>query len=154
MKTAMTKREPRAIRPWFDRGPMGSLREEMQDLITHFFGDGERWPMAEVAPTMDVSETDEAVEVRMDVPGVEAKDVEIQIRGNVLSVTGERKDEKTEKGKTWHRVERRFGAFARTVTLPCEVKEDAVQAAYHDGVLTITLPKAEQAKARKIEVKA
>lgn len=153
MNTTLTKREPRAVRPWFYRGPMRSLREEMQDMITHFFGDGETWPVAEMTPMMDMSETDDAVEVRMDVPGIEAKDVDIQIRGNLLSVTGQRHEEQTEKGKTWHRVERRCGAFARTLTLPCDVKEDAVKAAYHDGVLTITLPKAEEVKARKIEVK-
>lgn len=153
MKTSVVKREPRTIRPWFYRGPMGTPGEDVQHLITQFFGDGETWPVAEMAPTMDVSETDNAVEVRMDVPGVDPKDVDIQIRGNVLSVTGQRKEETTEKGKTWHRVERRFGSFARTMTLPAEVKEDAVQAAYRDGVLTVTLPKAEQVKARKIEVK-
>lgn len=152
MNTTLTKREPRAIRPWFQRGPMATLREEMQDMISHFLGDEGSWPLAEMSPTVDMSETDQAVEVRMDVPGVEAKDVDIQIRGNTLAVTGERKEERTEKGKTRHRVERRFGSFARTVTLPCEVQEDAVQAAYHDGVLTITLPKAEEAKARKIKV--
>ena len=89
----------------------------------------------------------------MDIPGMEAKDIDIQVNANVLTVSGERKEEREEKGKTYHRVERRVGAFSRSVTLPCPVKEDAVDAQYKNGILTIKLPKTEEAKARKITVK-
>jgi HSP20 family protein len=71
----------------------------------------------------------------------------------MLTVAGERKEEKEEKGKTFHRVERLYGNFSRSVTLPCSVNEEEVAAEYKDGVLTIKLPKAEEAKAHKIKVK-
>jgi HSP20 family molecular chaperone IbpA len=75
------------------------------------------------------------------------------IGGNSLSIRGERKDEKEVSGKTCHRVERRFGSFSRTITLPCAVQEDHVRAECHDGILTITLPKTEKAKTHKVLVK-
>jgi HSP20 family protein len=76
-----------------------------------------------------------------------------QVDGNTLTVRGERKEEKEEKGKTWHRVERRAGKFARTVSLPCNVNEDEVAAEYIGGVLTLKLPKAENARPKKVTVK-
>ena len=154
MTTAVAKSEPRKMRPWFRRGPLESIREEMQDLLSRTFGeDLEMWPADRIVPSMDVAETDGAVEVRMDIPGVEAKDIDIQVNGNVLTVSGERKEEREEKGKTYHRVERRVGTFSRSITLPCPVKEDAVDAQYKHGILTVKLPKTEEAKARKITVK-
>jgi HSP20 family protein len=89
----------------------------------------------------------------MDIPGMEAKDIDIEVTGNTLNVSGERKEEKEEKGKTWHRIERKTGSFARSVTLPSAVMEEKVEAAYKDGVLTITLPKTEEAKTHKVKVK-
>jgi HSP20 family protein len=89
----------------------------------------------------------------MDIPGMEAKEIDIQVNANVLTVSGERKEEHEEKGKTYHRIERRVGSFSRSITLPCPVKEDAVEAQYKNGILAIKLPKTEEAKARKILVK-
>jgi HSP20 family protein len=126
----------------------------MRELISRTFGEeGGPWSMDRIIPTLDLAETDNGLEVRMDVPGMEAKDIDIQVNANVLTVSGERKEEREEKGKTYHRVERHVGAFSRTVTLPCPVKEDAVDAQYKNGLLTIKLPKTEEAKARKITVK-
>jgi HSP20 family protein len=99
-----------------------------------------------------MAETDTAIEARMDVPGVTAKDIDIQISGNALTVRGERKEEKEEKGKTFHRIERRYGSFSRSVTLPCAVAESEVAAEYRDGVLTVKLPKTEESKAHKVKV--
>jgi HSP20 family protein len=101
-----------------------------------------------------LSETPESVQVRMDLPGIKPDDVNIEIAGNTLRITGERKEEKDEKNKTYHRVERRFGSFSRSVSLPCSVKEAAVNAEHANGVLTVTLPKSEEAKSHKIKVKA
>jgi HSP20 family protein len=154
MATAIAKSEPRKLRPWFRRGPLESIREEMQDLISRTFGEeGDLWSVDCITPSLDLAESDNAVEVRMDIPGMEAKDIDIQVNANVLTVSGERKEEREEKGKTYHRVERRVGTFSRSVTLPCPVKEDAVDAQYKSGTLTIKLPKTEEAKARKIIVK-
>jgi HSP20 family protein len=153
MATQVAKREAKGVQPWFRRGPLSNLRQEMEEWFTHAFNGEEAWPFGQMLPTLDMSETDQLVEVRMDLPGVDAKHIDIQISGNMLNVSGERKEEKEEKGKTWHRVERRCGSFSRSVVLPCPVNEDNVDAQYRDGILTIKLPKTEEAKARKIEVK-
>ena len=153
MKT-LAPRGPTRLPTLWGRDPFTTLREEMNDLRTRLFGDGdEGWFTGTMVPALDMSETDNAVEVRMDVPGITAKDIDIQINGNLLNVTGERHEEKEEKGKTFHRVERSYGNFSRSVTLPCTVAESEVAAEYHDGVLTIKLPKAEESKAHKIKVK-
>jgi HSP20 family protein len=154
MATAIAKSEPRRLRTLFRRGPLESIREEMHDLLSRTFGEeGDLWSVDRITPSLDLAESNNALEVRMDIPGMEAKDIDIQVNANVLTVSGERKEEREEKGKTYHRVERRVGAFSRSVTLPCPVKEDAVDAQYKNGILTIKLPKTEEAKARKITVK-
>lgn len=154
MSTTLTKRESAIGSPWFRRGPLATLREEMRDLFSQAFSsDEEFWPFARTVPSLDLCETGQAVEARIDLPGVDPKEVDIQISGNVLTIRGERKSEREEKGATWHRVERRLGGFCRSVILPCAVKEEAVEANYRDGVLTITMPKTEETKARRIEVK-
>ncbi len=156
MSTTLTKskKEPKSVRNWFGPRPLEHLREEMQDLISRTFGSDAEWPLDRISPSLDVAETDGAIEVCMDSPGMEAKDFEIQVNGNLLTISGERKEEREERGKTYHRVERRSGTFSRTVTLPCPVNDEAVDAQYKNGTLTVKLPKTEEAKARKITVKS
>ena len=133
--------------------PRGFL-DDMEDVVSRLWEDGQsNWFGGRSAPLLDVSESDTAVEVQLDLPGMKAEEIEIQLNGSTLTVSGERKDEKEEKGKTYHRLERHVGSFSRSLTLPCPVEEDEVAAAYHDGVLSITLPKTEEAKTRKITVK-
>jgi HSP20 family protein len=104
---------------------------------------------------MDVSETDQAVTVKMDLPGVAAKDIDISVENNLLIIRGERREEKeeTDNAKQFHRIERRFGSFSRSLPLPCAVNEGEAAAEFKEGVLTVTLPKTESAKPRKISVK-
>ncbi len=140
------------------RDPFAVLRAEMDDLRSRFFGDEpEGWlsglAPAGTVPHLDLSETDTAVEVRMDIPGVKAKDIDIQINGQQLTVTAQREEEREEKGRTFHRVERQSGRYSRSISLPCQVNESEVAAEYHDGVLSITLPKTDESKAHKIKVK-
>ena len=149
---APVRREGKEARPWFRFDPISTVRDEMEGLMTRAFG-GEQWPFGRVAPSLDVAETDGAVEVRLDVPGVEPKEIDIQLHGNMLTVSGLRIEEKEEKGKTFHRIERSYGSFSRSITLPCTVDEGAVAAECRKGVLTVTLPKTEESKAQKIEVK-
>jgi HSP20 family protein len=147
-----TRRFSRLPSLW--RDPFTSLQEEMNELRTRLLGDGgEGWFAGAMVPALDMSESDSSIDVRMDLPGITAKDIDIQVSGNVLTVTGKREEEKEEKGKTFHRVERRYGDFSRSVTLPCAVDEDKVAAEYRDGVLSIKLPKTEESKAHKIKVK-
>lgn len=130
-----------------------SLRE-LDEFINRMWGGEADWLGADTAtPSMDLSETETAYQVRLDLPGVAADDIDIQVNGNVLTIKGERSDEKEEQGRTFHRTERSYGSFARSVTLPCDVVEDHVSASLDGGVLTIELPKAEEARPRKVEVK-
>jgi len=144
----------RSLSPWAGAGPIGRLRDEMENLLERFSGDGgELWPSGVLAPPMDFSESEFGLQVRMDLPGVDPKEIDIQVSGNQLTVSGERKEEQEEKGETYHRVERRTGRFSRSVTLPCPVDEDKIDASYRDGVLSISVPKREEAKGRRINVK-
>ena len=136
------------------RDPVGAAREEMNELVSRMWGgEDEGWFAGAIAPSLDLSETDTTVEVRMDLPGVKPKDIDIQLNGNLLTITGQRDEQQEEKGRTFHRVERRAGHFSRSLTLPCHVAESEVAAEYRDGVLQITLPKTEESKAHKIKVK-
>lgn len=152
MATSLTPRRSNGLTPLFGRDPWSMIRDEMNDLRSRFFGDDEGWLAGGNLPSIDLSETENAVEVRMDVPGVKAKDIDIQINGNLLTVTASRDEEKEEKGRTYHRIER-HGRYSRTVSLPTPVVESEVAAEYHDGVLSITLPKTDESKAHKIKVK-
>lgn len=106
-----------------------------------------------IVPAFDVSETDEHIIVKADLPGVDVKDIDISIVGNVLTVKGEKKQEKEEKNESYHRIERSYGSFSRSISLPAEVNPEGVEAVYKDGVLKLTIPKAEKSKPKKIEIK-
>jgi HSP20 family protein len=136
------------------REPFAALRDELSGFRSRFFeDDDEGWLAGIMKPSFDMAETDAALQVTMDVPGIDAKDIDIQVSGNLLTVSGERKEEEEEKGKTYHRIERHYGSFSRSITLPCAVNQDKVAAECHDGVLKVTLPKTEETKAHKIKIK-
>lgn len=133
--------------------PIRALQEEVDDLLNRFSNDFDaEWMMRPFAPAADVSETDAAVQVRIDVPGMDPQEIDVRVAQGELQVTGERKEEREEKGKTWHRIERRTGSFSRTVSLPCAVQDGEARAEYKDGVLTITLPKSDEAKPHRVKV--
>jgi HSP20 family protein len=119
------------------------------------FGLEDRWPrLVGLYPPLNIWEDDNCLYVEAEVPGMSLEDLEIYVTGgNQLTIRGERKAPQVEKG-TWHRRERAFGSFTRVVTLPVEVDANKVEAKLHHGVLLITLPKTEAARARKIPVKA
>jgi len=154
MAKPLPARTSRGLTSWFEQDPFRALREEMDDMLTRFSTDWDgSWPTRERIPAIDLSETDTDVQVRMDLPGVKADEIDIEVRGDTLRISGEHKEEKEEKGKTFHRSERRAGSFTRAVTLPCAVNEEKVTAESREGVLMISLPKSEEAKARKVTVK-
>ncbi len=107
----------------------------------------------EWVPRVDIAETDEAFVIKMEVPEVDKKDVKIQLEHGMLKVTGERKQEKEEQGKRFHRIERSYGSFCRSFTLPQNVDENKIDAKFKDGMLTIELPKVEEPKSKPIEIK-
>ena len=105
-------------------------------------------------PTIDLVETENQFEVTVDLPGLKPEEVKVELKNGELWISGKRLEEKEEKGKTYHRVERRTGSFSRSVTLPCPVEEEDVDAQYKNGILTIRMPKTEEAKAHKITAKS
>ena len=105
------------------------------------------------APRMDFSESDSEYKVTMDLPGIEKKDVTINLEDHLLSISGERKEEKTEEKRDFHRIERSYGRFFRSIPLPASAKADKAKAVFKDGVLTVSIPKAEESKPVRVEIK-
>jgi len=104
-------------------------------------------------PAFDVSETENELIVKGEVPGMDQKDIDINLSDGLLTIMGEKKHEKEDKNENYHCVERHYGKFSRTMRVPFEVEADKVDATYKDGVLKVTLPKCETAKPKKIEIK-
>ena len=132
-----------------------SLRNEMGHLFHDFFSGweptlvrGQEW-----LPAVDVSESDTAIVVRAEIPGVKAEDIELNVTDHILTIKGEKKEEKEETERSYRRLERRYGSFERTLQLPPSVDLDHADGEFADGVLTITLPKKEEAKPRSINLK-
>ena len=105
-------------------------------------------------PALDVTETEKEIKVTAEVPGIDKEDIAVSLSEGLLTISGEKKEEREEKDGDRYVSERRYGSFSRTVRLAMDVEVDKVEAAYKDGVLTITLPKAETAHTKKIEVKS
>lgn len=155
MSANVPKRESRGLSTWMGKNPFDGLREEMDRVISSFSsGWKDDFFSGVQLPSLDLAETDKEIEVKVDVPGFKPEEIKVEVQGNLLFVRGEHKEEKEEKDKTYHRVERRSGSLERRVTLPAAVNPEKVSAQCRDGVLTITLAKAEGACARKIEVKS
>jgi len=108
---------------------------------------------ADWAPRADISETDDSFSVNVEVPGIKREDVKISLEDHVLNISGENKLEKEEKGKKFHRIERYYGSFSRSFTLPENVDEEKIEAGFKDGLLTLTIPKTEIKKPKSIEIK-
>ena len=129
------------------------LQREVDSIFDQFFGRSEDEEASAVwAPRTDLSETDDAFRIRLDVPGMTKDDITINLQNNTLTVSGERTSERTDEGEEYVRVERAFGNFHRTFTLPNAVDRENVEAAYEDGVLTIHVPKTEESTRRQIEI--
>ncbi|MGB9720155.1 MAG: Hsp20/alpha crystallin family protein [bacterium] len=103
-------------------------------------------------PAIDIAENNGNIEVRAEIPGVNKEDLKVTVDGDLLSISGERKKESETKDKKFHRIERYYGRFSRTINLPYSVEADKVKASYKDGILNITLPKPESVKTKEIEV--
>jgi HSP20 family protein len=144
------------LTPWRPFGELGSLRREMDRLWDSFFGErplARAWER-EWAPSLDVSETKDNFVVKAEVPGIDAKDIDISLTGDVLTIKGEKKQEKEEKEEDYHLVERTYGAFSRSIRLPAEVESTKIKASYKNGILRVTLPKSEKVKAKEVRIKA
>jgi HSP20 family protein len=138
--------------------PFSTMRREMDRLFNEFrgVGGGPYAPEPGFAPAVNVKQTENGVEVTAELPGIDEKNIEVSLADNALTIRGEKKEEKDEKGEGWFVSERSFGSFMRTVPLPVEVDQAKASAQFKNGVLTVTLPAAADAerKAKKIAVKA
>jgi len=135
------------------RDPLVSVWGDVDRLFAGLFHSPER-AESYVEPEFHVAEDDQKVTLQAEIPGVPAADIHVEVREGTLSISGERNDEpdgKEDAGPRW--MTRRYGSFARTFSLPSHINADAIEASYKDGVLTVTLPKSEEAKPKTIEVK-
>jgi len=134
-----------------------SMQREINKMFDSFFrggiqDDGSLIPSV-WTPAVDVAEDENEYVVKVELPGVSKDDVKITMQENILTIRGEKKEEKETKESHFQRVERSYGSFQRSFTLPTHVKNEKIEASYKDGILTVTLPKAEEAKPKQIEVK-
>jgi len=147
-----------AMVPWRrrDQNELATLRGGMDDWFDSFFRGLDR-PFSLLGqrawPAIDVAEKDEAVLVRAEVPGMKPEEIDISVYGNTLTISGEKKEAKEDQGDGFYHVESSYGAFRREIALPTDVDEGRIEAVCKDGILSITLPKAEKNKAVKVKVK-
>ena len=144
------------IVPWKPFTELTTLRRDLDSLWDRIFPEApffERYTTHEWLPTIDLTETKDKLVVKAELPGLEAKDVELTLTDDVLTIQGEKKEEKEEKDEHHFFVERYTGSFERQIRLPAHVKTDKVDAKFDKGVLTITLPKTEEAKKKAIKIK-
>jgi HSP20 family protein len=133
---------------------MLSIQREMNRLFDSFFrNDDAPAGLSMWTPAVDVIERELEYEVRMELPGVRKDDVKITIENNALTIRGDKKQQSPEQEKDFRRIERSYGPFQRTFSLPTTVRAEKIEAAVVDGVLTVRLPKAEEARPKEIEVK-
>jgi HSP20 family protein len=145
----------RNLMTWDPIREMSTMREDMERLFDSMLG---RYPrkrgQALWAPAIDVEETNEAMIVRAELPGMKREDIKVKVAEDTITISGERKYETEQKDRTFHRVERAYGSFHRAIVLPVSVQGDKAAASYKSGVLELILPKAERVKACEITVES
>lgn len=141
-----------AISRWYPIREVSTLQDRVNSLFQDFAGDGQTVTAAAFAPAVDVYENGEKVVLKLDVPGIKEEDLDIRVENQTLSVRGEREFEKEEKEENFHRIERRYGSFFRSFSLPTTVDTENVEASYNAGVLKLELKKKASAQPRQIKV--
>jgi HSP20 family protein len=137
---------------WEPFRDMLNLRADMDKVFKTFFSGFPEEREGYWAPVIDIEEDKDNIVVKVEIPGMRKDDIKIAVHGNMLSVSGERKQENEVKDKTYHRIERAYGKFSRIITLPSEIDADKIRASYKDGLLKINLPKMESMKPRQIDI--
>ena len=141
--------------PWRRLDELTSFRKEMDSLFNRFFGETPllRRFREEWLPTVDFSETKDKLVFKAELPGLEAKDIDVSISGDILTIKGEKKREEEQEDEHFHSVERYYGSFHRSFRLPQNVETNKIAAKFDKGVLKISLPKTEEAKKKVINIK-
>ena len=136
------------------RNELARIHDDVDDLFRSFFGD---WGTSRFERTMwprlDVIEKGDNLEVTAEVPGCRGEDIDISVQGNILTISGEKKTTEERKEEGYYMQERSYGSFRRDVTLPSEIDPSKIEATYKEGILHLSLPKSEKAKAVKVKVK-
>lgn len=131
----------------------GQYMSPMEVMLRSMVPDGAFFPgERDITPPVDVSETTDCIEVRTELPGMKREEIQIDVANGVLTISGEKKEETGDNGRSWHRREVRYGFFSRSFSLPTGVKPDEAKASLEDGVLSVILPKEEKALHRKIQI--
>jgi HSP20 family protein len=155
MNQKMEERKMATLATWKPMRDLFDIHTDMNRVFDDFFRRTPRrvenadWDWS---PAVDVLEADDHYEVRAELPGVSEKDVHVSVTDNILTLRGEKKQESTENGKNYHRVERHYGSFQRSFTLPYGLKTDAIKANFKNGVLSVSVPKPEEVKPKEITV--
>jgi len=133
---------------------LANWSSEMDNLFESFFRPVRQSASGAWLPAMNISETETAYQVDLELPGLNAEDVNVELHDGKLTISGERKTEEQSDDKRWHRVEHVYGKFERVLKLGAPVDEENVSAGFKNGVLSVSIPKSEQAKPKRIEVKS
>ena len=146
--TRYTRRSP-IFSPWAEL-------EDMSSRLNRLFepGSGEAARRVAWSPAVNVEETEDELKLTAELPGMNIDDIEIEVENNILSLRGEKREEEEKEGRRYHVWERCYGSFERSFTLPRTVKADDISAQFRDGILHVQMPKAPEAKTRKISIKA
>jgi len=137
---------------WEPLRELDTMRNEMDRLWDSFFEGRPKVRFGEWFPSLDVAETKNDIVVKVELPGMDQKDIDVSLSDGHLVIKGEKKHEKEEKEENYHFIERRYGSFTRSVQLPKEVKRDKISASYKNGILKVVLPKSEEAKKKEVKI--
>ncbi|KPK63356.1 hypothetical protein AMJ83_07230 [candidate division WOR_3 bacterium SM23_42] len=140
------------MKVWEPFRDLVSMRDDMDRLFETFFGTQPQGMDDFWRPAIDIEENNGNLMVRAEIPGMTKEDIKVSVQEDLLTISGERKQENETKDKTYHRIERCYGKFRRMIRLPAQVDADKVKASYKDGVLNVTLPKPESLKPKHIDV--
>jgi|688.fasta_scaffold442891_1 HSP20 family protein len=152
--SVLSKKISGALQPGSRRDPIESIQDKMEQLLSRMRLDwnGDAGAVLPVVPPIDIAEDETSLTIRVDVPGWKPEELDVEVSGDQLRISGQRTEEKEEKQQTWHCIERSQGAFSRVVRLPATVKEGQITADCQDGVLTMMLPKVEASKSHKVKI--
>ncbi len=144
----------RDVTSWHPVKDFEDMHREIDRMFSSFRSDAHDEEASKtLMPAVDIVERENDFNIKLELPGVEKKDVKITVQNDILTIKGEKKQESEKKGENYHRVERSYGIFQRSFTLPSSVNSEKIDASYDNGVLTVSVPKLEEAKPKEIEVK-
>jgi HSP20 family protein len=155
MKSATAMAPTKTIRNLLATNPLGLLQSRFFDNPLAFFSPlaEENWPLTTWTPACDIYETEKEIVIKAELPDVKKENVYVSLENNVLMIRGERRFEDEARRENYHRIERNYGEFLRSFTLPAFIEPDKVHAEFKDGILNVILPKLEEARPKQIEVK-